>query len=756
MKHIHASVRLAAALLSTAALLALSACGSRTYSATVAGYVKSSTVNTDGTQDGINGATVYVYTVDPGTDATAEALARTSTMTSGGNDGYWSHKIMWTTTSPLFGDEGDSGTVWVKVMRKGYFPKTAQVAGILSDSSNVVPTIEMDAIYTTELKGKVVNENGVGVDGVAVVLDLMSTTDTKADYTATTATTDGELGVFTFSDVAWGDADSIPADKAAAILALRGRLKAASARAITTDGTTTTATETCKLYVDDTAYYSDAYNEEDRDSQTAFTITSGVDSDIRTAQPITVRSTTFTVPIVKGRVVDSSGAGVNGVTIALDLPITTDTTPDATVTTATLGSDGWYQFENVSWTDSNPTHSASGTYDDKVTANVYLDDGTRYSANDSDNPISITVTSGASSTVSSNIVVGSAEFTMSTVKGKVVLKGTSTGQNGVTVYLELSDASTVNTTTTTIDGTDGIFKFSNVEWTDTEPEASSGVLDTEQVRIYVQDDDYSSDNDVDSPLIVTLSDTGASDSTDATGTPLSVQMLNFTCPSVTGKVAMTTTSGTGVSGITVVLDLQSTSDTTQDYTTTTDSNGVFLFTNVEWSDETPDSATGDTEDIQISVSDTDYSVVTAMALKTVTAGTAAGSSSDTGWTIAVTRKTRPEYSVTVTGYCRYTNTTTGDYTDISGVTVVINENDADAGLITNANNYTVKTGSDGTYTATITWSRDTSYVPGSQGDELDVTVTFSDSSYVWYNSPVTTSILSWQDNPINGTSKAMQ
>lgn len=750
MKRIQA---IAAAALAASALIPLASCGSRTYSATVSGYVKSSTVNADGTQDGINGAEVLVYTVDPSADTTAVPLARTGSMTSGGNDGYWSHKIMWTTSSPLYGDEGDSGTVWVKIMRKGYFPRTAEVSGILSDASNVVPTIELSAIHSSELKGKVVNENGVGVDGVSVVLDLMSTDDTQADYAATTATTDGEQGVFTFTDIAWGDADSIPA----------------GSKAIAADGTS--ATESCRLYIDDAAYYSDEYNEDDRASQAEFTITSDQKLDVRTTKPITVRSATFAVPIVKGRVVDSSGAGVNGVTMAIDLPITTNTAPDATVTTATLGGQaGWYQFEAVSWTNANPTHSAFGVYDDVTVANIYLDDGTKYSENDLDKPISIAVTSGATSSVPSDITVGDAEFGVTTVTGRVAWKDdTAAGWNGVTVYLELSDGSTVNTTTTTVTigttPTDGIFRFQNVLWTDTEPEASAGVLDTEQVRIYVQDDNYSSDDDSESPLILTLSDSGASDSADATASFLTVQLLNFACPSVTGKV--TSDGTTGIAGVSVVLDLQSTA-TARDYTATTDKDGIYRFSTVAWSDETPDvSSKIDTEDVQISIDDTNYGTTAALPLQTITSDTEEEHATGGDvWTITAARRTRPEYSVTVTGTCWYRKTLTTDGsiqdTAAGGVNVVITTTDGSAGLQTNATSYTVQSGSDGTWSAAITWSRDPSYVPGSDaartagGDELPVTVAFTDPTYVWGAAKPYT-ILSWSDNNIvNGVSTAMQ
>lgn len=192
-----------------AAVSVLSSCGGRYYSATISGYVNESKLDTNGNTVGVNGAQVSIYLVDPALNAKAVPSIVTSSMTSGNNAGYWSHKVMWQTSTPSFADEGDSGTVWVKVMSKGYFPQTVKVSGILSDASNVVPTVALVKIVTTELKGRVVNKDGAGVNGINVILDLMSTTDNKADYAATTATVDGVMGVFTFSDIAWQDRKSV-------------------------------------------------------------------------------------------------------------------------------------------------------------------------------------------------------------------------------------------------------------------------------------------------------------------------------------------------------------------------------------------------------------------------------------------------------------------------------------------------------------------------------------------------------------------
>jgi hypothetical protein len=194
---------------------------------------------------------------------------------------------------------------------EGILPLGSQCGGILSDANNVIPTIELVLIKATELKGKVVNEKGKGVDGVAVVLDLESTPNEKADMSAATGTVDGETGVFVFSDIVWDDPDSVPEVS-----------KPISGNAATT---------AMRLYIDDNAYYSNANSYRLLDSMAGVSLASGTRTDIR-ASPIEARSASFSVPLVKGRLVDAGGTGVNGVSVSIDLPIT-GAGADATVTT---------------------------------------------------------------------------------------------------------------------------------------------------------------------------------------------------------------------------------------------------------------------------------------------------------------------------------------------------------------------------------------------------------------------------------------
>ena len=179
----------------------LSGCG-RYYSAEIAGYIKDAN---DG--NGINGAIIRMYLQQPDAADSDNFIVETASMTSGGNDGYFNHKIMWQTWNAKFGDEGDSGTIWLGVTHDDYSPSIIKVSGIISDSVNLVPDIKLDraTFSTPTVTGRVVNVNGEGVNGVRVVLDLASTADESQDYITTTATINGDIGTYEFRNVTWRD-----------------------------------------------------------------------------------------------------------------------------------------------------------------------------------------------------------------------------------------------------------------------------------------------------------------------------------------------------------------------------------------------------------------------------------------------------------------------------------------------------------------------------------------------------------------------
>lgn len=753
-------------------ITALSSCNGlgqgRYYSATISGYVNESKLDANGNTVGVNGAQVSIYLVDPSLNAKAVPSIVTSSMTSGNNAGYWSHKVMWQTATPSFADEGDSGTVWVKVMSKGYFPQTVEVNGILSDASNVVSTIALVKIVTTELKGRVVNKDGAGVNGVNVVLDLMSTEDNEADYSATTATVDGVMGVFTFSNIAWEDTDSKP-------------------RLIGSDGK---ATETIKLYIDDPNYYSDSNSADPRYKtlQTAFGITSGSKFNRITSNPISVYSAAFSAKLLKGRVVDIKKAtaallagtalgasdGINKVTIALLFPIQGGN--PVTVTTGQLGgADGWFQFDttNATWTNNRPTHSdatvtAEGAYvqgaedDDVTTARIYLNDGNFYSDNDTKHPLEVAITSEGSIDLSTlatplAITAGDARFKVATVKGQVLLRDKATGVNGVQVSLQLASGQNAINVTTANDGTnDGIFTFKDVTWTDTNPSDRAKEADTEEARLYISDANYNSDIVQASPRLITLDSSTTVDLTSGvTPTPLKVTMFNFNCPKVSGKVVNVVAPNNGIAGLTVVLHRQADATANNDVNATTDKDGAFTFSNVGWTNTKPLGDNSDTADIKLSVNSADYVTTTPIAIKTVS------SDKDLVLTdsLVARRTTAWNYSVTLTGTASYRAAAADPSKDttLGGITVTIDSADLDASLVTSARKLQVQTANDGTYTATITWTRAPDYVPPSDaaangGDKLPLSVVFSKAKVTGTTElgsfTITQDLLSWSNNNI--------
>jgi hypothetical protein len=93
---------------------------------------------------------------------------------------------------------------------------------------------------------------------------------------------------------------------------------------------------------------------------------------------------------------------------------------------------------------------------------------------------------------------------------------------------------------------------------------------------------------------------------------------------------------------------------------------------------------------------------------------------------------------------------------VPGATVTITSTEAVAGdLLVQTSPLVVQTGANGTYTATMAWSRGPSYVPADPdelangGDKLAVTVSFAASGYTF--PPVATNLLSWSaNNIVNG------
>ena len=200
------------------AVVLLASCGGY-YTSDIAGYVKD-----DENGLGVNGAIIRVYAEEP-ESADAEGFSvETASMTSGGNAGYYSHKIIWKNWFPSFGEEGDSGSVWIGITHDDYIETTRLVQGILSETVNVVPDVYLTraSFSSPEVSGVIIDVGGNGVNGVRTVLDLESTVDDQEDYVTVTATVDGVDGVFQFEDVRWRDEspDSPSADTENAVISV--------------------------------------------------------------------------------------------------------------------------------------------------------------------------------------------------------------------------------------------------------------------------------------------------------------------------------------------------------------------------------------------------------------------------------------------------------------------------------------------------------------------------------------------------------
>ena len=672
------------ALIMSAIVLALGSC-MRIYHADIAGYVKDSE-----SSDGIDGSVVRIYLDAPDSPEADGFIIETATSTSGGNPGYYSHKILWRTSDPAFGEEGDSGTVWLGVSHEDYFAQIVQVRGIISGSVNFVRDIQLQS-YEFEcpsVSGRVVDEEGAGANGVRVVLDLSSTEDEEEDYADFTQTVDEVDGVYEFEGVRWRDEEG--AER---------------------------SSEDVSIFVSDEGYFSPS----DSENPIAVSLTSDEETAVET--DIVAYSASFSATVVTGRVVFFTEGSVdpppgqNGVTVVLDLQ-STEADRDYVTTTSTYeGVAGTYRFEEVDWQDSDPEPPGTDPASDVESIGLYVDDGEFYSDYDVENPLEATIPSDADTTVSTDIPVSSAMFSVAEIKGQISLGDGGAGINGIPVVLDIpSTAADPDQVVTTLnDGTtDGVFAFYDVSWFDTSPEAST---DTEDASIYVSNDDYVAEHGADDAMVIELT---SATSVDLTLSPIWVKKAVFDCPTVTGRIV--DSDSAGIDGVRVVLDILSTAGDAEDYAVTTNTiagaPGTYQFLDVQWRDENPDAAAADSENAEIRVADPDYEAASGALLQiSLESGTDETAPAD----IAVVRNVAWEFSATVSGRCifRVGDGVTIDITEIpiEGVNITI---DASAGngaslIDTSASALVVQTNSDGEFATTITWTRSRDYNPQADG-----------------------------------------
>jgi hypothetical protein len=701
--------------------LSATSCGKRFFSATLAGYVREAGADPGSPGAGIDDAEIRVYLEEPASGTEPDYLVKTASLTSGGQSGYWSHKVMWENWLPRFPDEGDAWTFYVSVRKPGYFPRIVAVSGILSDATNVIPTIELRRISMASLRGRVVNRFGQGLDGVRVVLNLAST-DAEEDYVATSASDDGETGYFEIQDIAWLDPDSLPAASVRAIGADD------PARAIGADGS---ATEAAFLYIDDPAWYGRDYS---KASPLALTLRSGQSSDISATTPLMALSASFTREIVEGQVLDAAGAGINGVRISMDLE-STAAGADYSVNTVHIEDrtppDGWYRFERISWTDREPEHPALDTLGDIETIRIYLDDPAYASLTSAEDPLTLSLPSDpegqavAAFTVpaAQAITAVSTDFKVPELRGRVV-DSTGAWLNGLRVALDLQSTSAspdMRAMTATVDGAPGTFVFKNIAWSDSlawkaEANPADWATDTEDAAVYLDDASYGSDTDSLKPLRFILS----SGTVSTAPSFIVAYRTSFSAPYLRGRLL--NESNVGLNGIRVSIDLESTgvgedySAVTADFNPGTGSEaGWFQVTDVAWTDDEPEDP--EIERVLVSVPEGDWEALAYSAELSPGTGLVL-----TGLPRAA-RRSSWSYTATVSGRILLRKSTSTDLKlqGMGGVNVSLSPG-ANGSLLSSsipAGGLIVQTANDGSYYFSIDWSRASDYVPsGPNGGDV--------------------------------------
>ena len=337
------AARAALALSVVLATALLASCGGYYYRATVQGFVVD-----DESDAGINEATVRVYT-DEIEEPDAEGyVVQTSTVTQGGNAGYYSSTVIWRRVFGAYGQEGDTTTLWLSVTHPDYGAQVVSAEGILSEEDNLIATIRLaqTSYDLPALRGRVVDGNGVGVNGVRVVLDLpqVEGTDGDTDDVTLTATIDETSGTYEFAPVEWSDANT--ADENGEV--------------------------TATIRVDDPEWGDDDYIVERQVVLVPGDQTRVVTSDISVSRlPRTEFTTTVTGRLVE-RLVDGTGGFVEdrpvqggGVTLSFDRD--TDGGPETETFADTTDAQGTYSF-TVTWVDNAPGDFDAA--DEQTTASV--------------------------------------------------------------------------------------------------------------------------------------------------------------------------------------------------------------------------------------------------------------------------------------------------------------------------------------------------------------------------------------------------
>jgi hypothetical protein len=315
-----------------------------------------------------------------------------------------------------------------------------------------------------------------------------------------------------------------------------------------------------------------------------------------TVPDLRVKRATFKANTVVGRVLDTSGKGINGIRVVVNLyPDSTNTdiseNEDYVVNTNTPagGVDGTFTFQDVTWRNA----TATGTTDSHQ-IRIRITD-TQYKGKAD---LLVTVTSGGENTLPDSQTLTAvrkprSSFSADTVTGRI-LDANGKGLNGVRVVLNLypddPDATVaanedyVATTATPNGGEAGTFTFQNVTWTDT---AATGETDTHTVRIRLADTQYQGDKELRPTISSDVENTLTSGSTiTASRKPYSDFTANLQGRIQKHFAGSNGDSYAGAQGVTVRLSYATSASTTKIIETQTDANGQYSFS-LAWTDTTP-------------------------------------------------------------------------------------------------------------------------------------------------------------------------
>ncbi len=340
-----------------------------------------------------------------------------------------------------------------------------------------------------------------------------------------------------------------------------------------------------------------------------------------------------------------------------------------------------------------------------------------------------------------SILSGCGRYYTAEIAGYVKDSNNENGINGAIIRIYLSQPDNADSTnfiaetaSMTYSGNDGYYNH-KIIWKSTDPDfADEG--DSGTIWIGVTHPDYTSE-------VIQVS--GIISDTVNVVPDIKLDRATFSSPTVTGRVV--NVNGEGVNGVRVVLDLQSTEDEDADYVTTTttlnNEPGSYRFNNVTWRDENPDSSDSDTENATISIDDPDYTSDTTLQVQLTS-----GQDNDIPDDITVTRKSRTEFSTTVSGRCieRIVKTDNQEVQiiPIAGVTVKITYTDDNGN-----HSATDITDNNGNYSILVQWTDNS---PGENDspegeDTQEININYTDSSNTYTFSPTTNTytIYSWKN-----------